>query len=159
MRKITQAQYRKARKILEQSAKESKNHWANLIKPIIKKYANTYWSKTDSFQTKSYFNIQPIDSRFVITSLAHYVNGKLEIKRHWISPTKIDEFLGSMVERNDHEDYDENRDLCDCPQLEQTHYYEQHNPLKQITKRVFETQVQKHILNEFSLGLKFTKLN
>ena len=93
---------------------------------------------------------------FLITSLVNYKNGDLKIKRHYVSPNKIDGFLGFLVERNDHmQEYDEDRDTCDCPQLESSHYYEQHNPLKKINRQAFEKQVQKRILNELHLGLKF----
>jgi len=157
MRKVTQKQYRKARAIIERSEKESKNSWVIAVKPIIKKYINTYWKKSDSFTRGGcYFHIQSSDNLFLITSLVNYKNGNLKIKRHVVNPHKIDEFLGFLVERNDHmQEYDEDRDTCDCPQLESSHYYEQHNPLKKITRKAFEKQVQKHILNELHLGLKF----
>jgi len=159
MKKITQQQYRQARKILDLSAKQSENYWVNSMKPIIKKYDNTFWKKTESMKKAYYFNIQSHDNNFVIISLISETNGGLEIKKHWVSPTKIDDFLGKMVERNDYLQDEEEDITCDCPQLERGHYREQHNPLKQITKRVFEKQVKKQILDELQIGLNFTVSN
>lgn len=138
-------------------SKESKNSWVRAVKPIIKQYINTNWKKSDSYTVGGcYFHIQSSDDYFLITSLVNYKNGNLNIKRHVVNPHEIDEFLGLAVQRNDNiQEYDEDRDRYDCPQLEQTHYYEQHNPLKKITKKAFEKQVQKYILDELHLGLKF----
>jgi hypothetical protein len=52
-------------------------------------------------------------------------------------------------------DYDDDVESCQCPQYNHAHYREQHTPLKRITKKRFEKEVKKKVLDELRIGLDF----
>jgi hypothetical protein len=154
-KRITQEQYRKARKIIELSTKQSEEWRANQFKGIIKKYTETYWKKQDRSADGHYYYVKEHDNHTLhVISFISHKNGKVEIIKHWLSGSKIDDFLGDVVKQM-YNDYDDDVESCQCPQYNHAHYREQHTPLKRITKKRFEKEVKKKVLDELRIGLDF----
>jgi len=157
MKKVSQSEYRKARKIIDLATKQAEQWRADQLKPIIKKYTKTYWTKKDRSADGHYYFIKEHDSHTLhVISFISHKNGKVEIIKHWLSGHKINEFLGNIVQRSAFDD-DEERESCRCPQFDYPHYREQHSPLTKITKKKFEKEVKAKILSELRIGLTFNE--
>lgn len=156
-KRISQKQYQKARKIIDLANKQSAEWRATRLRPIIKKYTETYWKKVDHSADGHYYYVKEHDDQTLhVISFISKKNGMVDIHKHWLSGDRIDDFLGDMVKGEERfSDCDDNVESCQCPQYDHSHYKEQHTPLKRIRKATFEKEVKRKILDEFRIGLKF----
>jgi len=153
-RKVSQKEYQKARKIIDLSTKQSEEWRATRLLPIIKKFTETYWKKKDRSADGHYYYIKQYDNHTLhVISFVSKKNGQVEIRKHWLDGARINEFLGDIVQREAFDD--EEGDTCNCPQLERSHFREQHSPLTRITKKRFEKDVKNKVLDELRIGLDF----
>jgi hypothetical protein len=153
-RKVSQAQYQKARKIIDLATKENEEWRSTRLLPIIKKFTETYWKKKDSSSDGHYYYIRQHDNHTLhVISFVSRKNGQVEIRKHWLDGARINEFLGEIVKREAFDD--EEGESCNCPQIVHSHFREQHTPLTRITKKNFEKNVKAKVLNELRIGLDF----
>lgn len=157
-KRISQKEYQKARKIIDLATKQSEEWRADRLKPIIKKFTETYWKKKDRSADGHYYYIKEHDSQTLhVISFVSRKNGQVEIIKHWLSGHRVDEFLGKIVKREAFDD--EEGDSCNCPQMNSPHWKEQHTPLTRITKKRFEKEVTSNVLGELRIGLTFPTTN
>ena len=153
-KRISQKEYQKATKIVSLAEKQAEEWRATRLRPIIKKFTETYWKKKDRSADGHYYYIKEHDDHTLhVISFISHKSGKVEIIKHWLSGDRVDDFLGRIVKRGAFDD--EDTDSCNCPQLNHPHYKEQHTPLTRITKKRFEKEVSAKILGELRIGLKF----
>ena len=154
---VTQKEWQKAHKIISQAKKESAIQKQKEMMDFFKEFNQTYW-KIETDYSKSYFHVL-INKKTAYYATIHeftiHTNGRYEIKQKHFSPNELRDFIEGKAEESIQRQREIEECMCEC---ECTCYDDEELPKTNIVKIDeidFSKEVQKHILNKYSIGLTF----
>lgn len=125
---------------------------------FVKKHNRTFWKAVTDFHT-DYIHIHVNEGK--TTFYAHafvfevHTSGEKKIRQKQLHKTELEEYLQGVAEESLEERRNREMDFCDCEGEEiDTHEYPK-STMTNISEEEFKREVQKQILDTYSIGLTF----
>lgn len=154
---ITHKQWRQAHEIIDQAKKESAIEKQKEMQSFFDEFNQTFW-KTKTDYSKSYFHVLINKKTAYYATVHEFVintNGRYNITEKYFDRHELRDFVEGKAE----DSIKRQREIeeCDCECM-CTCYENEELPktnIIQLDEANFKKQVQKYILNKYSIGLKF----